>query len=144
MLFSTLDFCVVRKYYLNHENDFIEKNTSGNIIACNSLEIRILDRDKLAIGSHNEIIIYDFEKNTIDFRIKFAKNENFETTTRKGMMCIGRHKKSLILNFKEKNIHKQLKRSNKNFTDTELVTNLYALHEKFRKIYPFIFNKNND
>ncbi len=60
------------------------------------------------------------------------------------MMCIGRHKKSLIFNFEETLQQKQLKCSNKTSTDTEPVTNLYALHEKFRKIYPFIFNKNND
>jgi len=54
--------------------------TSGVITACNSLEIKVLALDKLAISTHNEIIIYDFEKNTMDFRIKFAKYENFETT----------------------------------------------------------------
>ena len=34
--------------------------------------------------------------------------------------------------------------SNKTSANTEPVTSLYALHEKFQKIYHFIFNKNND
>jgi hypothetical protein len=80
VLFSNEDFSFVRKYRLEDEIHFTEEKTSGFITAKNSLEIKVLELDKLAISTHNEIIIYNFEKNTIDFRIKFAKYENFETT----------------------------------------------------------------
>lgn len=102
MLFSTLDFCIVRSYDFKDGKEIKEK-TSGIITACNSLEIKILSLDKLAISTPNEIIIYNFGENTIDFRIKFAKNENFEITASLGIMCIGLHKKSLIFKFEEVN-----------------------------------------
>ena len=104
VLFSTLDFSFIRRYNLKNGIDLRKEKTSGVITACNSLEIKVLALDKLAISTHNEIVIYNFEQNSIDFRIKFAKYENFETTASLGMMCVGRHKKSLVFNFEETNL----------------------------------------
>jgi len=60
VLFSTLDFSFIRRYNLKNGIDLREEKTSGVITACNSLEIKILALDKLAISTHNEIIIYNF------------------------------------------------------------------------------------
>ena len=109
----------------------------------------------MAIQTKSEIIIYNFDSKTMDFRIKFSNAEVYEMTCSMGLMAIGRHRQSLLFKFDDPSIDiieplrkRENTRSKKHERDEEMnnskpINTLNDLLHRFQKNYPNIFEKDS-